>query len=136
MKHCSWGIVVLCLLALSLPLFGQEQTASIQGVITDSTGAALPGVTVEASSTERGQKLIVQSDSAGHYHFPSVPPGIYTVTATLSGMQPATAKDVQAKLGTSPKVDLVLKLAAVSPTITVTAEPQLVDVTSSSAQTS
>jgi hypothetical protein len=121
---------------LSLPLLAQEQTASIQGVITDSTGGALPGVTVEASSADRGQKLQVQSDSAGHYHFPSVPPGVYTVTATLSGMQPATAKDVQAKLGTSPKVDLVLKVAAVSENVTVTAEAQLVDVTSSSAQTS
>jgi len=136
MKRFSWGICVLFLIALSLPLLAQEQTASIQGVITDSTGAALPGVTVEASSAERGQKLVVQSDSGGHYHFPSVPPGIYTVTATLSGMQPATAKDVQAKLGTSPKVDLVLKVAAVSESVTVTAEPQLVDVTSSSAQTS
>lgn len=136
MKRYSWGIVVFCLIALSLPMFGQEQTASIQGIITDSTGAALPGVTVEASSADRGQKLVVQSDSAGHYHFPSVPPGVYTVTATLSGMQPATAKDVQAKLGTSPKVDLVLKVAAVSESVTVTAEPALVDVTSSAAQTS
>ena len=123
-------------LALSLPLLAQEQTASIQGVITDSTGAALPGVTVEASSADRGQKLAVQSDSGGHYQFPSVPPGVYTVTASLSGMQSAIAKDVQAKLGTSPKVDLVLKVAAVSESVTVTAEPQLVDVTSSAAQTS
>jgi len=136
MKRFSWGICVLFLLALSLPMLGQEQTASIQGVITDSSGGALPGVTVEASSADRGQKLAVQSDASGHYHFPSVPPGVYTVTATLSGMQPATAKDVQAKLGTSPKVDLVLKVAAVSESVTVTAEPQLVDVTSSAAQTS
>src|SRR3954470_9327011 len=136
MKRFSGGLLVAFLLALSLPLLAQEQTASIQGVITDSTGAALPGVTVEASSADRGQKLAVQSDSSGHYRFPSVPPGIYTVTATLSGMQPATASNVQAKLGSSPKVDLTMKLATVSTTITVTAEPQLVDVTSSSAQTS
>src|SRR4051794_17665626 len=136
MKRFSGGLLVAFLLALSLPLLAQEQTASIQGVITDSTGAALPGVTVEASSADRGQKLAVQSDSSGHYRFPSVPPGIYTVTATLSGMQPATAKGVEAKLGTSPKVDLVLKVAAVSENMTVTAEPALVDVTSSAAQTS
>jgi hypothetical protein len=136
MKRLSRGVLLLFILALSLPLFAQEQTASIQGIVTDSSGAALPGVTVEASSADRGQKLSVQTDSAGHYHFPSVPPGVYTVTATLSGMQPATARDVQAKLGTSPKVDLSLKVAAVSESVTVTAEPQLVDVTSSAAQTS
>src|SRR3954452_2908685 len=88
MKRLSWWTLVALILAMSLPLFAQEQTASIQGLITDSSGAALPGVTVEASSTERGQRLSVQSDSAGRYHFPSVPPGVYTVTATLSGMQP------------------------------------------------
>jgi hypothetical protein len=136
MRRISWGTLVVLIFAMSLPLLAQEQTASIQGLITDSSGAALPGVTVEASSAERGQRLSVQSDSGGHYRFPSVPPGVYTVTATLSGMQAASASNVQAKLGTSPKVDLTLKLAAVSTSITVTAEPQLVDVTSSAAQTS
>ena len=136
MKRFSGGILIALLFALSLPLFAQEQTASIQGLITDSTGAALPGVTVEATSADRGQRLSVQSDGAGHYRFPSVPPGVYTVTATLSGMQPATAKDVQAQLGTAPTVNLSLKLAAVTASVTVTAEPQLVDVTSSAAQTS
>ena len=136
MKRLSWGMLIVLIIAVGLPLFAQEQTASIQGLITDSTGAALPGVTVEASSTERGQKLSVETDSGGHYRFPSVPPGVYTITASLSGMQPATARDVQAKLGTSPKVDLTLKLAAVTANVTVTAEPQLVDVTSSAAQTS
>src|SRR3954469_9575815 len=106
MKRISWGTLVVLILAMSLPLLAQEQTASIQGLITDSTGAALPGVTVEASSADRGQRLSVQSDGAGHYRFPSVPPGVYTITATLSGMQPATAKDVQAQLGTSPTVNL------------------------------
>jgi hypothetical protein len=136
MKRFSGGLLIALVFVLSLPLLAQEQTASIQGLITDSTGAALPGVTVEASSADRGQRLAVQSDSTGHYRFPSVPPGVYTVTATLSGMQPATAKDVQAQLGTAPKVDLSLKLAAVTASVTVTAEPQLVDVTSSAAQTS
>jgi hypothetical protein len=136
MKRFTWGMLILFTLGLGLPLLAQEQTASIQGSVTDSTGAALPGVTVEATSPDRGQKLSVQTDSAGHYHFPSVPPGVYTVTATLSGMQPASASKVEAKLGSSPKVDLVLKVAAVAESITVSADTQLVDVTSSAAQTS
>ncbi|MEA2237672.1 MAG: hypothetical protein QOC81_2396 [Thermoanaerobaculia bacterium] len=136
MKRFAGGLLIALLVVMSLPLFAQEQTASIQGLITDSTGAALPGVTVEASAADRGQRLSVQSDNGGHYRFPSVPPGVYTITATLSGMQPATAKDVQAQLGTSPTVNLTLKLAAVTASVTVTAEPQLVDVTSSAAQTS
>ena len=136
MRRFTCVALAVAFLVLGLPLLAQEQTASIQGLITDASGAALPGVTVEASSSDRGQKLSVQSDSSGHYRFPSVPPGIYTVTATLSGMQSATAKNVEAKLGSAPKVDLQLKMAAVSASVTVTAEAPLVDVTSSASQTS
>ena len=45
-------VALLLLIGASLPLFAQEQTASIQGAVMDTSGAALPGVTVEAVSTK------------------------------------------------------------------------------------
>jgi hypothetical protein len=129
-------VIAVALLLLGVfPLAAQEQTSSIEGTITDQTGAALPGVTVEAASN-RGAKYNTTSDNSGRYRFPSVQPGTYTVTATLSGMEPASAKGVLAQLSESPKVDLKLGLGAVTETLTVTADAPLVDVTSSAAQTS
>lgn len=126
---------LLLLIAGAVPAMAQEQTAAIQGNITDAQGAALPGVTVEAAN-ERGGKYSAQTDNSGHYWFPSIAPGIYSVTATLSGMEPAGVKNMRVGLGASPKVDLVMKIGAVTEHITVTAQASLVDVTSSAAATS
>jgi hypothetical protein len=127
------AIAVLLLSAVSA--VAQETTAAIQGTITDSSGAALPGVTVEAVSS-RGQRFTASTDSAGRYRFPSVPPGVYTVTATLGGMEPASVKNLQVTLGASPVVDLRLRVGAVAETLTVTAEAPIVDVTTSAVATS
>lgn len=126
---------VLLILLAAVSVSAQEQTAAIQGTITDASGAVLPGVTVEAVSS-RGQRFSAVTDSSGNYRFPSIPPGTYTVTATLTGMEPATVKDIDLRLGASPRLDLKLRLTAVSEQITVTADAPLVDVTSSAAQTS
>jgi hypothetical protein len=133
-RFLSISIIVLLLLS-AMPLFAQEQTSAIQGTVTDSSGAVLPGVTVEAVSA-RGQRYSTQSDSNGSYRFPSLAPGIYTVTATLSGLTPATSNNVEARLGASPRVDLKLGLSAVSETISVTAEAPVVDATESGTATS
>src|SRR5713226_9263004 len=127
--------VVLVLLFSASFLVAQEQTAAIEGTITDQSGAALAGVTVEAVNA-KGQRFSTQSQASGRYRFPSLPPGVYTITATLSGMQTASKKDVELALGTIPKVDVTLKLAQIAERITVTAEAPIVDLTSSATATS
>jgi hypothetical protein len=123
------------LLVLATGALAQEQTASIQGTAMDASGAALPGVTVEAVNA-KGQKYNTVSDRTGHYILPAVAPGIYTVTGTLSGMESKSVKDIRVTLGSSPKVDLKLGMSSVSASVTVTADAPLVDVTSSAASTS
>jgi len=136
MKHGYFALIaILLLLVAAIPAVAQEQTSSIEGTVTDASGAALPGVSVEAVSS-RGQKYSVQTDSSGKYRFPSIPPGSYNITATLAGMEPAGAKNVAAGLGQSPKIDLTLRVGAVTEQITVTAEAPLVDTTSSATATS
>jgi Carboxypeptidase regulatory-like domain/TonB-dependent Receptor Plug Domain len=131
--YCLFAVSIL--LFGTLPLMAQEQTASLEGVVTDPQGGAVPGVTVEAVGAG-GQRYSAQTDGSGRYRFPAVPPGVYTITATLTGMQTATAKNVQVALGTSKKVDLQMKVAAVTESVTVTATGPIVDVTSSAASTS
>lgn len=128
-------IAAAFLIVLAVPiLVAQEQTASIEGNITDQAGAVLPGVTVEAVSAN-GQRFTTQSDREGHYRFPSVPPGTYTVTAALSGLQTAILKKVEVNLGQSAKADLNMK-TRMAENITVTAEAPIVDVTSSASASS
>lgn len=136
MKRRFLSISVIVLLLLSaMPLIAQEQTSSIEGTVTDASGAALPGVSIEAVNA-RGQRFSAQTDGSGKYRFPSIPPGNYTVTGTLAGLDPASVRNVNAALGATPKADLTLRIGAVSEQITVTAEAPLVDPTSSATTTS
>ena len=128
-------VTAFLVIALAIPAVGQETNASIAGDVTDSSGALLPGVTVEALST-RGQRFTTETDANGRYRFPAVPVGTYTITARLAGLEDAIARNIQATLSRTPEVDLTLRIGALAETVTVTAEAPIVDTTSSATATS
>ena len=75
-----------CVLALSLPALAQEQTGSITGIVKDTSGAVLPGVTVEAKSLSTGAVASTAvTDGSGAFRFPGLRPGKYEVMAKLQG---------------------------------------------------
>jgi len=119
---------LFAVLLLALPAVAQEQTGSIQGVVKDSSGAVLPGVTVEARSPSAVGVSTATTDASGAYRFPALPPGNYEVSASLQSFVPAKVSDALVTLGKQLTVDLVLKLAGVSESVTVTGESPLIDV--------
>src|SRR5918996_6178525 len=87
---CTWivtGCLTAGLLALPANVFGQGATqASITGIVRDTSGAVLPGVTVEASSDALIEKVRVGiTDDTGRYRIAGLPPGTYNMTFTLTG---------------------------------------------------
>ena len=84
-------VVLVLALAIAAPAFGQDTRGSIQGVISDSSGAAMPGVTVEARSSALVGIATAITDERGTYRFPALPPGVYEVTAALQGFTTATS---------------------------------------------
>jgi hypothetical protein len=127
--------VLLAAVVLAWPVAAQEQSASIQGVITDSQGALLPGVTVEVRSAQ-GSVVSDVTDGLGHYRFPSLLPGKYVVTAQLSGFTTAQVDNLELLLGQIKTVDLMLLVGGVSEEIVVKAEAPLVDTRQSARATS
>ena len=125
---------VIAILLLALPSAAQDQRGTIEGTIKDASGAILPGVTVEAKAAN-GAVLSTTTDASGNYRFPSVAPGSYTVSATLSSFSPRNTPDVIVALGQIKKVDFALSPAGVQETVQVTAESPLVDVRTNSRQT-
>jgi hypothetical protein len=118
---------VLAVLMLTWPAAAQEQRGSIEGVVKDTSGAVLPGVTVEARSAGAGV-LSTTSDGNGNYRFPSLLPGMYEVTANLASFKASKVGDVEVKLGSIKKVDFAMQLAGVTEQVTVTGESPIVDV--------
>ena len=125
---------LLALALLAWPAAAQEQRGSIEGVVRDTSGAVLPGATVDLTGGA-GVSLNTVSDAAGVYRFPSLLPGIYAVSASLSGFSTKKVENVPVELGQVKKVDFALTVAGVAETVQVTAESPLVDVKQSTRAT-
>jgi hypothetical protein len=123
--------VLASLLLLPAAAYAQESTASIAGVVKDTSGAVLPGVSVEAASPELIEKVrTVVTDGSGQYRIISLRPGTYTVTFTLTGFSSVKREGLELKVNVVTSVNADLKVGAVEETITVTGETPVVDVQS------
>src|SRR5688500_20285297 len=74
---------------------GASSTGTIQGRVTDSSGAVLPGVSVTAASPSMIGTQTQVSNENGGYRFPAVPPGIYVLTRELPGFTTRQLDDIQ-----------------------------------------
>jgi hypothetical protein len=125
--------VVLTALLCSLPALAQEQRGSIEGIVKDSSGGLLPGVTVEAKSPSLVGVATTITDGRGTYRFPALTPGVYEVSAQLQGFRLVRVENVELQLGQFLKIDLTLTVASVMETVQVTAESPIIDVKQNSA---
>jgi hypothetical protein len=127
-------LLSLLVLAISIPLVAQQSSGGISGRVTAVDGSALPGVTVEARSNVLPQPRVTTTQENGNYRLPSLPPGTYTVTFTLAGMDTRT-RTVQVFLGQDQNVNVALGVAGIAESITVTADTPLIDPTSTEVKT-
>jgi len=107
----------------------------MRGVVTDDSGAVLPGVTVTLrGSAVPGAPTTVTNES-GVYRFPNLPPGTYEITAELSGFSTNTQTGIPVSLGGTTEINIQMKVSSLAETITVTAEAPVVDSTSTQVAT-
>ncbi len=134
LRRVSLALVVLAL----LPSAARAQAvsgASIAGTVKDTSGAVLPGVSVEAASPALIEKVrTVVSDGNGQYKIENLRPGTYTVTFTLSGFSTVRRENIELAGTFVATVNADLAVGNVSETITVTTESPIVDIQSSQRQ--
>ena len=131
-------IFVLAGLAIVLgaPLAHAQTTGSITGIVTDASGAMLPGVTITLS----GERLIggpqtQVSDTSGTYRFDRLVPGNYDVKFELQGFRNVERPDVRISAAFVATINAKMEVGSLSETITVTGESPTVDVRSNVQQT-
>jgi hypothetical protein len=112
---------------------GAAAAQAISGVVTDPSGAVLPGVTVDATNAATGQVRTVSTDDSGRYVVANLQPGNYSVTYRLDGFSPVTRPGITLTSDFTAAIDMQLKLGGQTDTITVNAEAPLVDIRSSAA---
>src|SRR5262245_43756442 len=132
-------IVALVLSVLALPgVAGAQSAASgaIAGTAKDTTGAVLPGVTVEAASPALIEKVrSVVTDGNGEYKIVDLRPGTYTVTFTLPGFSIFRRDGLELTTGFTATVNAELRLGGLEETVTVTGATPTVDVQNVRSQT-
>ncbi|MBK9088964.1 MAG: TonB-dependent receptor [Holophagales bacterium] len=111
-----------------------QTTGSIEGTVSDSNGGSLPGVAVDIKSPALLGTRSVVTDAAGRYKFPAIPPGVYTVSAALSGFTKAEKTNVRVPLGGTATVAITISVS-IKEEVVVTGEAPVVDTTSTTAGT-
>ena len=113
---------------LLLPTFAYAQT-TLAGVVRDASGAVLPGVTVEASSSALIEKIrSAITDGSGQYRITDLPPGNYSVAFMLPGFSKVVRDGLTLSGSGAITVDVELRLGGLEETLTVTGEAPVVDV--------
>src|SRR5437016_7219820 len=127
------GTGILGWIALgSCLVFAQGSTAAISGVVHDSTGGVVPGVSVTIKQTESGFTRTVQTTENGGYGMSSLPVGPYEVTAEKLGFKQQVRRGFNLAVAQEAVVDLTLDVGAAAELVTVTEEAPLVNTTLSS----
>ena len=135
MQFRSWRIACLALVfagALVSEAAAQEQTGTITGRATDTSGAALPGVTVSVTSPNLiGGARTAVTDGQGIYRMTLLPGGIYTVKFELTGFGTLNVEQVDLNAGSTMTINGKLEVATLQETVTVVSQSPTIDLESS-----
>ena len=123
MKRVTRALLVLAPLVLissvltATPAWAQLSTAELNGRVTDSSGAVLPGVTVTATQTATGLSRSVVSDGDGNYLISNLPTGPYRLEVSLQGFKSYVQTGLVLTVGATPTVNASLELGSLEETV-------------------
>src|SRR5262245_20086310 len=124
----GWFLVLLAFAVAANTAFAQA-TGGIAGNVRDTTGAVLPGVTVEVSSPALIEKVrSTVTDSQGNYKITDLRTGVYSVTFTLPGFSAYRREGIEITTGFTANASAEMKVGSLEETVTVTGASPLVDV--------
>jgi hypothetical protein len=122
-------MLVAAVFALLLPAAAFAQEGQIAGVVRDTSGGVMPGVTVEATSPALIEKVrTATTDSNGQYQLTNLPVGTYTVTFTLSGFSKQQRDEVALTSGFTAAINATMSVGQLTDTVVVTGASPVVDV--------
>jgi hypothetical protein len=127
------AIVAIVLgVCLFVPVAASAQlgTGDLRGRVLDQQSAVLPGVAVMAKNEASGQYRETISSTDGTFSMSALTPGLYEITATLSGFKKYQRGGVRVEVGKAFSIDIPLQVGGVEEQVTVTAESPLVDTSS------
>ncbi len=127
----QFSLVFSTLVAGTCPVAAQAGRGSISGLVSDVSGAIIPGASVTATNSATGAKASTISTAAGLYSFISLSPGTYQVSASEKGFETVIQKNVTVTVDQVTTVNLALHVGSINEVVTVTETTSLVDTSNS-----
>ena len=128
LRRISLSVLAALACLAALPGAAHAQSA-IAGVVKDSSGAVLPGVTIEVASDALIEKTRgATTDGAGLYKIIDLRPGVYTITFTLTGFQTFRRQGLELPSNFTANVDAAMTVGALEESVTVSGASPIVDV--------
>ncbi|MFZ1086053.1 MAG: TonB-dependent receptor, partial [Terracidiphilus sp.] len=121
--------ILLCLFAMGPLALAQVTNASLTGLVTDSNGAALPGVQIHVQNTDTNYVQSTETNGTGVYLVTPLVPGPYKVTAEKAGFRKLVQSGITLTVDQAATLNLTLQLGDVKEVITVTADAELINTT-------
>src|SRR5262245_10625969 len=112
-------------------LWGQTTNAAIRGLITDQSGAVLPGVTISVRNQGTGIERSTLSDETGNYQVAALPVGVYQIDVRLTGMKPQIVNGLTLEVGQIVVRNFKMEVGGVAEEVTVAGEAALIETTTS-----
>jgi hypothetical protein len=128
MRRTVLPVALLVWLAVPALAAAQAGEGSLRGVVQDDQGAAMPGVTITASSPALIAPSVAVSETDGSFRIVNVPPGTYVLQAELSGFSSFRREGLLLRAGANFQVDITMAVGALQETITVTGDSPMLEV--------
>ncbi|MBI1896368.1 MAG: TonB-dependent receptor [Acidobacteria bacterium] len=121
MTWFRWAIVFAFVISLAYP----QSSGTIQGVVTDNSGAVIPGASVRVVNPDTGVEVNATTNQVGFYTVPALNPGRYSLTCSAAGFAPKEYPSLRLEVQQTARVDCTLNIGRVVETVEVSAAAQL-----------
>jgi len=112
-------VALSCLFALTPSALFSQSTGTVNGLVTDPSGAAVVGATVTLTDTGTGSARPAVTNQAGRYAYVSVAPGVYNLTVSKTGFRVTKLTDQKVTVGTELTLNVIMELGSVSEIVEV-----------------
>src|SRR4030081_106943 len=135
MRLCALVAVILILIVLTIPLWCQSPTATVNGLVRDSSGAVVPGADIQLINEHTNMKYPARTNSDGIYSVSNLPPGTYRVQVSKAGFKTIVKPDIILNVLDARAINFDLPVGAASETVTVEGGASMVDTESAAVST-
>ena len=127
-------IWILCVGFIALAS-AQTPSGEISGVVTDPSGAPMPGVTITLTNQSTNAVRELQTNESGLYVMPAIQPGVYTLKATLTGFRTLERRDITVQVGSASRIPLTLEVGQLTEVVEITGGAPLLQASNSAVGT-